>query len=331
MTVNKNGRGRPHVAQPEGTASAELALCTADLRQLEELEKKLQSVRDLTAMVADGRSTGLYVWGAGGCGKSHTVVEELSRLRVPYRLYNSRMTGRGLYNALEAAPGEIHLLEDMENLVRDAGAKGVLRSALGGQPSPDGKPSERVVTWTTNLMDHRFVFTGGIIMTCNRPFPPAPELDAVKTRIGYMHLSVSDVELVALMRRTALAGHRQGVHVMEAGECWEIAEYISEQCRGLRRPPDMRMLFIGYQIYLQWSECRTGCCWQDLLATHIRERPIALGDTKTPDQRASQKQQELQIAAEIQEATDDRGERFRLWQARTGKSEQTLYRRLAEL
>jgi hypothetical protein len=28
------------------------------------------------------------------------------------------MTGRGLYNALEAAPDEIHLLEDMEPVKR---------------------------------------------------------------------------------------------------------------------------------------------------------------------------------------------------------------------
>src|SRR5262249_13700455 len=142
--------------QIPGDQAGPLALSPADLRHLAELEKKYQVIRDYTASVARARTTGLYVWGLGGCGKSHVIIDELTRLAVPYRLYNSRMTGRGLYNTLEAAPNEIHLLEDMEPLFKDSGAKGVLRSALGGQPSSMGKFSERAVTWTTYKMEHRF-------------------------------------------------------------------------------------------------------------------------------------------------------------------------------
>ncbi len=47
--------------------------------------------------------------------------------------------------------------------------------------------------------------------------------------------------------------------------------------------------------------------------------------------RAALKMAELDIAAEIAASTDDRQQRLRLWVEKTGKSEQTLYRRLAQL
>src|SRR5262249_25318694 len=145
--VTYGSKASPLVRPPTPEETIALGLSADDRRQLEELEKKYQIIRDYAASVARGRTTGLYVWGLGGCGQRHVIIEELTRLGVPYRLYNARLTGRGLYNALEAAPNEVHLLEDVEPLFRDSGAKGVLRSALGGQPSSTGKPPERVVTW----------------------------------------------------------------------------------------------------------------------------------------------------------------------------------------
>ena len=46
---------------------------------------------------------------------------------------------------------------------------------------------------------------------------------------------------------------------------------------------------------------------------------------------AERKQRDQAIAREIAETTDDRQERLRLWIERTGKSEPTLNRRLAEI
>jgi hypothetical protein len=72
------------------------------------------------------------------------VLQHLGYLQANYQLYNSRMTGKGLYNALEKAPSAIHVLEDMERITKDPDAQGVLRSAGWSQPGHD-----RVVTWTT--------------------------------------------------------------------------------------------------------------------------------------------------------------------------------------
>lgn len=307
-------------------------LSPQDQRHYETLAGKLQLVKDYAANVAKGRRiTGLYLYGPGGCGKSYTVMEELDRLETPYRLFNSRMTGRALYNALEDAPDAVHILEDMEQLFRDSGARGVLRSALWGQPRKDRDgPPERLVTWSTHRQEHEFVFTGGIIMTANRPFPDLPELDAIKTRIAYMHLVVSDNELKALMRHVASQGFQLGCEQMDPAECWEICEFIIDECRGLNRALDMRLLINGFSDYLQWRDCDSGCHWQDLVETRIKYRAIAIKEVKGPGIRAAQKQEELKIAAELK-MVKSREKRCQQWMERTGKSEQSLYRRLQEL
>ena len=77
-------------------------LSRQDEENLARLEQKLQLVRDRTTAVARGYSTGLFLHGSGGIGKSYTVLNELVRLQANFKLFNSRMTGRGLYNVLKA-------------------------------------------------------------------------------------------------------------------------------------------------------------------------------------------------------------------------------------
>src|SRR5690242_9017225 len=85
-----------------------------DPEALASLERKLDMVRDRVSGVAHGTHTGLYLCGAGGAGKSHTVLTYLESLGTTHRLYNSRMTAKGLFLALARAPDAIHILEDCE-------------------------------------------------------------------------------------------------------------------------------------------------------------------------------------------------------------------------
>jgi len=308
----------------------QLELSPKDQRYLAEVERKLQAVRDFTTSVATGRTTGFYLWGSGGCGKSHTVIEELERRRVPYKLFNSRMTGRGLYDNLERFPDETHLLEDMEQLFHDRGARGVLRSALWSQSQRDHDgPPERQVTWTTHRMEHSFVFTGGIIMTANRKFPDIPELGAIKTRIGYMQLNVSDNEIIAVMRMIASKGYRMGSDLLAPDECREVCDCVVDTCMGLNRELDLRLFVNSFSDYAQWRECEAGCDWKDLVSARVKERPTRIRECRTIHERGSQKEQELELAREL--ADVGREERRRIWKERTGKSEQTLYRRLQQV
>jgi hypothetical protein len=307
-------------------------LSADDQRHLEALQKKFALVRDRTASVAMGYATGFFLHGEGGVGKSHEVLGELKRLKAHFTVFNSRMTGRGLYNALEKFPDAIPVLEDMEQIMRDRGAQGVLRSALWGQRRDgDTGPVERLVTWSTSLMLHSFIFTGGIVMTSNRPLHDLPELNAVKTRVAVMHLQASDPELRALMRSVALRGYEHEGKQLAAAKCCEIAEFIIEQSLALHRSLDMRLLTNSFQDYLLWEDAESACHWRDLVATRLRERPTAFREAVAVGGRPARKQQELAVVRELLAATDDCQERLRMWQQRTGKSQAALYRRMREL
>jgi hypothetical protein len=309
-----------------------MSLSPQDRYHLDRLEERFRLIRDRTASVALGYTTGLFLHGDGGVGKSYTILDELRRLKAHYVLFNSRMTGRGLYNALEKYPDAVHVLEDMEQIMRDRGAQGVLRSGLAGQRRDgDRGPIERLVTWTTFRMLHSFIFTGGIIMISNRPLHDLPELNAVRTRIACIHLQPSDPQLRALMRSVALKGYEHEGRQIAPVMCREIAEYIIEQSLSLHRSLDMRLLINSFQDFLLWEEGESGCHWRDLLASRLRERPTAFQEEVFIGGRAARKQRELEIVREILATTADPQERVRLWRDRTGKSSAAFYRRLADL
>jgi hypothetical protein len=317
-----------------GSTVAGHAPCLSDQERafLKQLDCKVQMVRDRTAAVVAGYTTGLYLFGEGGLGKSYTVLQELGRLKADYVLFNSRMTGRGLYNSLERLPSSVHVLEDMEPLLRDKGAQGVLRSALWAQRKEGKKgPLERLVTWTTFKMEHSFIFTGGIILIANRPLHDVPELRAVKTRIPVLHLEVTAHELRALMRSVALKGYEHEGVPMTPGECMEVCNFIIDQSVALRRSLDMRLLIGGFADYLQYQEVDSGCHWHDLVAARIRERPTAFEQEVRSGSRSARKAQEQEIVRRIVAQTKDRHERLRLWQEAVNKSEAALYRRIGEL
>jgi hypothetical protein len=318
---------RVETQRPRETASG---LSEAEQGYLARLENKLQLARDRTAAVALGHATGFYLFGEGGVGKSYTVLEELEQRKVHYVLANSRMTGRGLYNQLEKFPDAIHVLEDMEALTRDKGAQGVLRSALWGQRRDGGRgPMERPVTWTTHVMEHSFVFTGGIIMLANRPLGLLPELDAIRTRISVLHLQATDQEMRALMRKVALAGFEHEGKRLATEECLEVCDYVIAQSKSLHSQLNMRVLVNSFQDYLQWQEGDAGCHWHDAVAARLRERPTWFCREVSLGSRATKKQQELEIVRQIKDL--DRDERLQVWVEQTSKSESALYRRLGEL
>jgi hypothetical protein len=301
---------------------------TADEAALADLAKKQSLLKDRVTAVATGMQTGLYVYGTGGIGKSYTVLSHLDELEVSYKLFNSRMTAKGLYIALSRAPDAVHVLEDMERLTNDRDAQGVLRSALWAQPGRD-----RVVTWTTGTGgEDRFIFRGGIALIANRPLAALPELRALATRIAVLRLEVTDAEAVALMRNLAASGYKIGGKLaLEPAECSKVTEYLIRECRAAGCPLDLRLQANSYHDYLLWEKDQTRCGWEDLVASlvceaarHFRQEPTALS-------REERQAQRRQIAKEVLAQTPDRSEQERLYKERTGKSRADFYRRKQEV
>ena len=244
---------------------------TEDDLHLAAYESKLQLVRDYTKGVALHFSNGFFLHGTGGIAKSFTVLGELQRLGVDFKLFNSRMSGRGLFEALAEYPQSVHVLEDMERVVKDKDAQGIIRSACWGQRGEDGR-QKRVITWTTAKGVESTVFVGGIIMLSNRALEDMPELRAIKTRISHLHLEVSDSEIAAQMRRLSKQGYKHSDQEMTADECETVCEFVILESQSKLCHLDMRLLDNAFRDYLQWRGKHSNCHWQTLVATRLDGR-----------------------------------------------------------
>lgn len=297
----------------------------SDAELLASLEEKTQLLRDRTRGVAEGYANGLYAWGEGGTSKSYTVEQTLKDAGKPYKLSNSRVTGRGLFDLLKLHPDLVHVLEDAETLFADRNSFGVLRGALWGQTGQGGK-QERIVCWHTAKRADEFVFTGGLIITANVALDDIPELRAVKSRIASVHFLVSDEEIAAKMRELARRGHSRAGSSLSPDQCREVADEIVSRSARLRRNLDLRLLFNGFNDRLQFEDGHAETHWHDLLDSRLKERVI---DRPHVGIRAQKKEGETEVARQIAHLPGP--ERLAAWRERTGKSRAALYRRLADL
>lgn len=109
-------------------------LSAQDRHQLAQLEKRHELVRDRVRGVVSGRHTGFFLGGRGGIGKSRTIADELDRLGVSFILTNSHLTGRGLVDLLRNYPNSFHLIDDIEEAIRDPQAMGGAEERTVGHP-----------------------------------------------------------------------------------------------------------------------------------------------------------------------------------------------------
>jgi hypothetical protein len=299
-----------------------------DKQSLATLEKKLQLVRDLVTAVALRYKTGLFLHGPGGMGKSYTVLRHLEHIDVSHRLYNSRMTAKGLFKQLELAPDAVHVLEDMERLTKDADAQGVLRSALWAQPGHD-----RVVTWTTAVDGPmRFTFRGGLILISNCRLADLPELRALATRIEVHRLEVSEAELTALMRKLAGEGYRvQDKLVIEPDACIEVTKHLFKECHASGCPLDLRLQQKAFATYWQWQSDDTTCDWHDLVATSVREAANHFKHELNTLSREERRQQRRNVLRQIMTTTSDVQEQERLYTHQTNAKRADFFRRKGEI
>jgi hypothetical protein len=300
----------------------------ADDRHLRSLDRKLQLVRDRVAGVVRGQF-GLILHGVGGIGKTFTVQRELDRLQARYRLLNTHVTGLSLFNVLEQYPDHIHVLEDVEDILRERAALGVLRSATWPCRKDRGGNPERVVTWSSRGETREVVFRSGIILISNRPLASLPELEALATRITPVELVVTDPEIAAQMRRVAAIGYREGDQILGPEECSQVAEFVIAESTRLGQRLNMRLLTHGFADRLQADDHDAGLCWQDLVASRISQQPNIVGQIEPVGIRAQQKAEELSLVRTILALEPQ--VRLRAWQNGTGKSQSALYRRMAEV
>lgn len=299
-------------------------LSLQERQHLELLESKLDHIGDAVKGIVKHFHTGLFLYGEGGTGKSYKVLETLRALQAKYVYHNTRLTARGLVDALERAPTDIHFIEDAETLLDDKKSFGVLRSALWSQSRK--KPPEREITWTAFKTSIRFVFTGGIIVISNANLAEEiPEIRAIKTRINVLRLDLSAEELLALMKKLCLEGYQYGEDYMSPDECLEVSQFIVAKLSELSRPLDLRLLVNGFKDFLQWKSGNSINHWKDLLLGRFSERPTAI-------RRSEKKAAESQIALQISKMDIPFQQKITLWEQKTGlKGQRSYFRALKRL
>lgn len=273
-----------------------------DPTDLVTLGNKILLVEDTVTGVAKGYKHGLYLYGDGGVGKSFTVLGRLKGLDVTYQLHNSRCTARGLFHALKANPDIVHVFEDMERLVKDPDAQGVLRSAMWAQPG-----HERMVTWTTAKDGkEQFPFRGGIILIANRPLADLPELRALATRIEVLMFSVTEAELTAQMRHLASQGYRhQDKLVIDPETCLEITEHLLKECQSEGCRLDLRLQQKAFQTYLQWEADFTQTHWKDLVTASVKEATQHFRHESNPLPKEARHAQRRNVLRRIRKETSN--------------------------
>lgn len=301
---------------------------TAHEAALASLSRKLHLVGDLTTAVARGYKSGLYLYGDGGLGKSYTVLRHLEKLDVPFKLFNSRMTPKGLFLTLQGAPSAIHILEDMERVTKEPDAQGLLRAALWAPPGHD-----REVTWTTATEGkQRFTFEGGLILISNRPLADLPELRALATRIEVYRMEASDAELTALMRDIAARGYGEAGRVLLGPEdCIRVTEHLLKECRSSGCRLDLRLQQKAFQTYRQYEAQYTVTHWEDLVAASVREATCHFRHAPNTDTPESRKTKNRNIVREIVASTPNAKEQEDAYRDRAKGSRADFYRRKQEV
>lgn len=325
MRTDTKDKAMRESARPFGESNInEISLSKDDQEALDELEGRMSVVTDrVRSVIADMRHA-FFLYGPGGNGKTYLVRTALKRFGADFLAFNSRMTGRALFDVLRDSPKAIHLLEDMETLMADRHALGVLRSAAGGE---DGQ--ERLVTWVTHTDGViQFEFTGKLIIVSNRSLGAMPELQAVSTRFSPVEWKPTDIQLAALMRSVALGGYEHHGETMNANECMAATELIIQTSQELGRHLDMRLFFHACSDYVQWRTGQTDSHWRDLIISAVREQPSA---AHFQEGREERKRREQDLIRELVGQSSDRKKQIEMWCGKTGKSNKTFYRQLKEI
>lgn len=300
------------------------------LTPLDTVEQKFTLLRDRARAVAQGYDTGLLVYGRGGIGKSHHVIDELTSCGRSFHHFNGKLTPRGLFDALAAHPDDLHVFEDVDRLWKDSHAASVLRAALWGTPSEtDPTVGTRTIRWVTHQGAESAVFTGGIILIGNAPFPENPEFKAVQTRVSSIDFNFSPDEVYALMRQVSRAGYSHEGQRLEPEECLEVCAFLIQVCCENDKNPDLRLLFGAFADFAFYSAGGSDSRWKELVTARVTRLPAIRHAGVRRGARTSQRTNELQLVLSLQSLSEPR-ERVSRWKETTQKSQSSYYRVLEE-
>jgi len=176
------------------------------------INERFSFLEKAVMMVGDGIQPSLVVSGAGGLGKTFTVRKTLDELGLidmslipegtdvdgneSYIIIKGYSTAKNLYRALYNNNGRVIVLDDIDNILKDAVAVNILKACLDSY-------ERRLVSWGSEMrgsednLPRTFEFTGQIIFITNMN---AEKVDqAIRSRSLMIDVSMTLQETVERM------------------------------------------------------------------------------------------------------------------------------------
>ena len=277
-------------------------LSRQDRELVQQLDTKLQLIRDRVASVAHRYHTACYLVGRPGTSKTFTVRTELERLEEPWAYQNARMTPMGLFSFLADHPEHVIVLDDIGSLFKNDQAMQILLAALDGDP---GQP--RIVRYKSKDKEETINFTGTVITISNVPLRCDPLARALGSRIVMLEHEPTDDEMAAFIRHLSADGSGD----LSPDECLEVAEFVISETRENDLRLDLRHLRKGWQDYRQVKHKRAKTCWQDLVRTSLLKlaREMLMPMSKAEDIE----QQRLLVIELMERYPNDRQKQIAEW------------------
>lgn len=274
----------------------------SDQELVQQLEKRLQVIRDRVVSVAHHYHTGCYLVGRPGTGKTFTVRAELRRLDVPSTHRNARLTPWGLFCLLAENCEYVIVLDDIATLFKNDQAMQIFLAALDGDP---GQPRE--VRYKSKDKDEVIHFGGSLIAVSNVPLRCDPLARALGSRIVMLEHEPTDGEIAAYMRHLATNGFAD----LSPDECLAVAEFVVEETRQYDLRLDLRHLTKGWQDYRQQKHGCSQTPWQDLVRTSLLKLPE---ESVLPMSKAEDIEQQRLLVTELMEKyPNDRQKQITEW------------------
>jgi len=204
--------------------------------------EKLETVHEYVKIIAGGHMNCLFLFGAGGIGKTEVILRTLEDEEVKAVYLNGIATPLELYHYLYDYNGNLIVLDDVEGILNNPKTIAILKAAIYGY-----KGRRTICYATTSALlrvPEAFEFTGRLII-CVNAFPDNPSLEALTRRTICYELRLSLAEKIDLFKQIAEQRYK-GISLEKRRQvCSFLIENVDESTKNL----SLRELFKSFDIY----------------------------------------------------------------------------------
>jgi len=289
---------------------------------LDRINKRRAILESALQSVVKGFSPALFVWGAPGLGKSHTLALILDGLAPGGWIHHTAYsTPKAMMLAIAENPQSIHVFEDCERMLKTDLSASILRAACG---APNDR--ERIVTWETANEKFRVRFQGAIIIVTNANLAKLNgPMQGVASRFRPIQWSMSLEERCAVIMDLASRPAKKGGVQLTSKECTKVAKRLIEMVGESRVEFDLDIrLFTEHALPAFAQAKQSGCeTWEDLMLAKL------LGSAQTVEESQQERSRRLQqLAVSIAAEKTKTKDKVAKWKALTDLGQAIFYRHL---